>query len=554
MPDDTTETTAPAETPAAPGPTHPPGTAAAVPPPASSSRTLEELTRDLGERRSRYLGMGGPDAIAKQHSRNKLTARERIERLFDNGTFVEFGLLAHQHSMHVAETQPDRTPADGVVTGEGLVDGRRVYCAAYDFTVMAGSMGMIGEQKVARLRERSLLNGIPMIWLLDSAGARIQEAAGSTFAGSGNVFYEQVLMSGVVPQVAAMLGPCAAGTAYIPGLADFVPMVKGTSSMSLGGARLVKAATGEDTTDHDMGGSQVHCYQSGVGDNEVEDDDACIAIVKEWLSYVPQNNREQPPRRVTQDPRDRRLDDIGKIVPANPRAAYDMRKVIKRLVDDGEYLEIKPTWARNLVTAFGRFDGRPVGIVANQPMVKGGILDVDSADKAARFITFCDAFNIPLLFLQDVPGFIIGTEVEKQGIIRHGAKMLYAVSEATVPKITVVMRKAYGAGYFVMCGRGYKPDRLVAWPTAEISVMGPEGAVNIIFNKVVEASDDPERTRAELVEQVRKSIDPYIAASWAMVDDVIDPADTRRVINDALDGAATKRLERPWRKHGVPPV
>jgi acetyl-CoA carboxylase carboxyltransferase component len=554
MPDETTAAPAAAETAATPGPTYPAGTAAAGPPPASSTHTLEELTAELHERRARYLGMGGPEAIAKQHSRHKLTARERIDRLCDPGTFVEFGLLAHQHSMHVADTQPDRTPADGVVTGEGLIDGRRIYCAAYDFTVMAGSMGMVGEQKVSRLRERSLLNGIPMIWLLDSAGARIQEAAGSTFAGSGSVFYEQVLMSGVVPQVAAMLGPCAAGTAYIPGLADFVPMVKGTSSMSLGGARLVKAATGEDTTDHDMGGSQVHCYQSGVGDNEVEDDDACIAIVKEWLSYVPQNNREQPPRRITQDPRDRRLDDIGKIVPANPRAAYDMRKVIKRLVDDGHYLEIKPTWARNLVTAFGRFDGRPMGIVANQPMVKGGILDVDSADKAARFITFCDAFNIPLLFLQDVPGFIIGTEVEKEGIIRHGAKMLYAVSEATVPKITVVMRKAYGAGYFVMCGRGYKPDRLVAWPTAEISVMGPEGAVNIIFNKVVEASDDPDRTRAELVEQVRASIDPYIAASWAMVDDVIDPADTRRVINDALDGAATKRLERPWRKHGVPPV
>ena len=539
---------------ATPGAMSPAGMQAAGPPPAPGTRTLEELTAELHERKERYLAMGGPDAIAKQHSRGKLTARERIERLFDPGTFVELGLLAHQHSMHVTDTQPDKTPADGVVTGEGLIDGRRAYCAAYDFTVMAGSMGMIGEQKVTRLREKSLLNGVPMIWLLDSAGARIQEAAGSTFAGSGNVFYEQVLMSGVVPQVAAMMGPCAAGTAYIPGLADFVPMVKGTSSMSLGGARLVKAATGEDTTDHAMGGSQVHCYQSGVGDNEVEDDDACIAIVKEWLSFVPQNNREQPPRRPTEDPRDRRLDDIGKLVPANPRAAYDMRTVIKRLVDDGHYLEIKPTWAKNIVTALGRFDGRAVGIIANQPMVKGGILDVDSADKAARFISFCDAFNIPLLFLQDVPGFIIGSEVEKQGIIRHGAKMLYAVSEATVPKVTVVLRKAYGAGYFVMCGKGYKPDRIVAWPTAEISVMGPEGAVNIIFNKVVEASDDPERTRAELVAQVRASIDPYIAASWAMVDDVIDPADTRLVINDALDAAATKRLERPWRKHGVRPV
>ncbi len=527
---------------------------APTPPAAPAPPTLEGLTADLRARQARNLGMGGEAAIARQHSRHKLTARERLERLFDPGTFVEFGRLAHQHSMHVTDTQPDRTPADGCITGEGLVDGRRVYCAAYDFTVMAGSMGMIGEQKVGRLRHKALLNGHPMIWLLDSAGARIQEAAGSTFAGSGQLFYEQVQMSGVVPQIAAMMGPCSAGTAYIPGLADFVPMVKGTSSMSLGGARLVKAATGEEVTDHDMGGSQVHCYQSGVGDIEVEDDEACIALVRQFLSYIPSNNRELTPAVPTEDPRDRRLEDIGKIVSANPRTAYDIRKVIKRLVDDGKFLEIKPTWARNLVTALGRFDGRSVGIVANQPMVKGGVLDIDSADKAARFITFCDAFNIPLLFLQDVPGFIVGSDVERQGIIRHGAKMLYAVSEATVPKVTVVLRKAYGAGYFVMCGRGYQPDTLVAWPTAEISVMGPDGAVNILFNKVIEASDDPERTRAELVGEVRKSIDPYIAASWAMVDDIIDPADTRRVINDALDAAATKKLERPWRKHGVPPV
>lgn len=516
--------------------------------------SLEELTAELHRRRERNLQMGGPEAIAKQHARGKLTARERIALLFDEGTFVEFGILAHQHSMHTTDIQPDRTPADGVVTGEGLVDGRRVLCAAYDFTVMAGSMGMVGEQKVARLRQKALLYGLPMVWLLDSAGARIQEAAGSTFAGSGALFYEQVQMSGVVPQIAAMMGPCAAGTAYIPGLADFVPMVKGTSSMSLGGARLVEAATGEKTTDHEMGGSHVHCYVSGVGDLEVEDDAACIAAIREFLSYVPSNNRETPPIRPTNDPPDRRLDDIFKIVPANPRAAYDMRKVIKRLVDDGQWMEIKPTWARNIVIGFGRFAGQSVGIVASQPMVKGGALDIDAADKAARFITFCDAFNIPLLFLQDVPGFIVGTEVEKQGIIRHGAKMLYAVSEATVPKVTVVVRKAYGAGYYVMCGRGYQPDTLVAWPTAEISVMGPEGAVNIIFNKQIAAAPDPEAARRQFVEAVRKTIDPYVAASWAMVDDIIDPRDTRKVVIEALATARTKRLERPWRKHGVPPV
>ena len=400
----------------------------------SETPSLDALTAALGDRRARSLAMGGEERVAQQHARHKLTARERIDLLFDTGTFVEFGLLAHQHSMTGAVTEPERTPADGVVTGEGLVDGRRVYCAAYDFTVMAGSMGMVGEQKVARLRRKALLNRLPMIWLLDSAGARIQEAAGSTFAGSGALFFEQVQMSGVVPQVAAMLGPCAAGTAYIPGLADFVPMVKDTSSMSLGGARLVKAATGEETTDHDMGGSQVHCYISGVGDLEVDDDAACIAAVRDFLSFMPSNNREQPPRRDSADRRDRRIDDIEKIVPTNPRAAYDMRNVVKRVADDGNVFEVKPTFARNIITALVRLNGRPAGIVANQPMIKGGALDIDAADKAARFIWLCDAFNVPLVFLQDVPGFIVGTEVEKQGIIRHGAKMLYAVSEATVPE------------------------------------------------------------------------------------------------------------------------
>ena len=520
----------------------------------SEPRSLEELTAELQERKQRNQQMGGEEAIAKQHGRNKLTARERVGLLFDPGSFVESGILAHQHSMHTTTSEPEKTPADGVITGEGLVDGRRVYCAAYDFTVMAGSMGMIGEQKVARLRAKALLNRLPMVWLLDSAGARIQEAAGSTFAGSGALFYEQVQMSGVVPQVAAMLGPCAAGTAYIPGLADFVPMVKETSSMSLGGARLVKAATGEETTDHAMGGSQIHCHVSGVGDLEVDDDTACIAAVKRFLGHLPSNCDQAPPRRETGDPRDRRIDDIAKLVPTNPRAAYDMRKVLRRLVDDSDVFEIKPTWAKNIITAFARFDGRSVGIVASQPMQKGGALDIDAADKAARFITMCDAYNVPLLFLQDVPGFIVGTEVERQGIIRHGAKMLYAVSEATVPKVTVVLRKAYGAGYYVMCGRGYEPDTLVAWPGAEISVMGPEGAVDIIFAKQVAAAEDPQAARAQFVETVRGTIDPYVAASWAMLDDIIDPADTRRVICDAFDAAQTKQSQRAPRRHGIPPV
>jgi acetyl-CoA carboxylase carboxyltransferase component len=361
-------------------------------------------------------------------------------------------------------------------------------------------------------------------------------------------------MSGVIPQVAAMLGPCAAGTAYIPGLADFVPMVKGTSSMSLGGARLVKAATGEDVTDHEMGGSQVHCYESGVGDNEVADDEECLATVRRFLSYLPAHNQEAPPWRPTDDPADRPVEGLDKLVPVSPRAAYDVRKVIQRIADRDSWFEIKPTWAKNLVVGFARMAGHPIGFVANQPLFKGGILDVDAADKAARFIRMCDAFNVPLVYLVDVPGFMVGSAVEKEGIIRHGAKMLYATSEATVPKITVVMRKAYGAGYFVMCGKGYQPDLLVAWPFAEISVMGPEGAVNIIFNKQIEAAEDPDATRSQLTQTIREQISPYIAAGWAMIDDVIEPAETRSAIAKGLEQAAGKRIDRPWRKHGNIPV
>jgi len=493
--------------------------------------------------------MGGEEKIAQQHERGKLTARERIDLLFDPGTFVELGLLAH------ARDGSDNTPADGVVTGHGNVDGRQVWVIAYDFTVMAGSMGAVGEQfKATRVRELALRYRKPIVWLLDSAGARIQEAAGSTFAGSGWLFADQVVMSGVVPQVAAMLGPCAAGTAYIPGLADFVPMVKGTSSMSLGGARLVKAATGEEVTDHDMGGSQVHCYESGVGDNEVEDDANCIALVRRFLSYLPSSNTDEPPYVDAGDPPDRLVDELAKIVPVSPRTAYDVRKVVRAIFDRDSWLEVKPTWAKNIVIGLARAGGHAVGVVANQPMQKGGVLDSDAADKAARFIRMCDAFNVPLVYLMDVPGFLVGSQVEKEGIIRHGAKMLYATAEATVPKVTVIMRKAYGAGYFVMCGKGYSPDTIVAWPFAEISVMGPEGAVNIIFNKQVEAADNPEETRAKLVETIRAQITPYLAAGLAMIDDVIDPAETRRVIVNGLEQARGKKVDRPWRKHGNIPV
>jgi acetyl-CoA carboxylase carboxyltransferase component len=509
----------------------------------------------LEEKRANNLAMGGAERIQRQHSQNKLTVRERLDLLFDEGTFVEMGLLAHHQSQSPA-MQGKNTPADGVVTGVGEVDGRKVAVIAYDFTVMAGSMGQVTEIKATRLREIALRERIPLVWLIDSAGARIQEATGSMFAATGHLFKEEVIMSGVIPQVAAMMGPGAAGTAYIPGLADFVPMVKGTSNMALAGPHLVKAAVGEDVTAEDMGGSKVHCKISGVADVEVPDDGACIQSIKSYLGFFPSSNLEKPPVAQTSDPIDRRVEELYDIVPANPRQAYDVHKVIAALVDDGDFFPMKPDWARSLVTGFARFGGRPVGIVANQPNFLGGAIDVNAADKAARFVWLCDAFHIPLVFLMDCPGFLVGSAVEKQGIIRHGSKMLFAVAEATVPKITVVTRKGYGAGYYVMNGRAYEPDVIVGWPTAEISVMGPEGAVNIIFRKQIEALPEEQRNdaRNNMVQTIRDQISPYVAAGWAFLDDLIDPADTRSVIGRGLEDAANKHVERPWRKHGVLPV
>src|SRR3989338_7660179 len=514
---------------------------------------MKDLVEDVKARRQRALAMGGPEAIAKQHADGKMTVRERVDRLFDPGSFNEIGILA-THANIVPAMRGKETPADGVVTGFGKISGRHASVIAYDFTVMAGSMGRTGEVKCNRTREIALTKRMPMIWLIDSAGARIQEAIGSTFAQSGFLFREESIMSGGVPMVAAMMGPGAAGTAYIPALADFVPMVKGTSHMALGGPPLVKAIVGEDITAEELGGSKVHTEISGVADLEVADDAACIDAIKEYLSYFPGSNLEQPPIVPSDDPADRMDEALLSIVPDSARRAYDMKTVIAHIVDGGRVFEIKPGWAKNLITALARMGGRPVGIVANQPMVLGGALDVDSADKAARFIMLCDAFHIPLLFLQDVPGFLVGSKVERQGIIRHGAKMLYAVSEATVPKVTVVLRKAYGAGYFVMCGKAYEPDLIVAWPTAEISVMGPEGGTNIIFRKEIAAAPSPDEERARRVEEFRKLINPYVAAGGAFIDDLIDPRETRPVVIRALEMAQTKKIERPWKKHGVVPV
>jgi acetyl-CoA carboxylase carboxyltransferase component len=545
-----------------------PGAAEPSPPepnPAKPASLLRPLAEDLEERRARIRLGGGEEKIAAQHAREKLTARERVALLIDadeatgKSTFVELGIHGKPHFSQRAMDGVD-APADGVITGYGKVDGRLTAVCAYDFTVMAGSMGMTGELKVTRLRELALRERIPFVWLLDSAGARVQEAAGAMFAGSGHLFREEVVMSGVIPQIAALMGPCAAGTAYIPGLADFVPMVKGRGSMALAGPHLVRAAIGEDVTQEELGGSRVHCRKSGVGDMEVADDEQCIERIKQYLSYMPQNCEQKPPIRAggvggaKPDPIDRREEGLLDVLPESNRKPYDMYEVIRAIVDDGEYFDIKAQWAKTIITCFARFGGRPVGIVANQPKQLGGILDNDSADKAARFVNLCNAFAVPLVFIQDVPGFMVGTKVEAEGIIRHGAKMLHAVANATVPKITVITRKAYGAGYYVMNGRAYEPDLIVAWPSAEISVMGAEGVVEIAFRKQVDAAEDPQAKKAELVDGFRKIFDVYVAAGNDVIDDVIDPRETRETICRALEMSQNKKVERPWKRHGVVPV
>ncbi len=528
------------------------------------SKTMRERVEELHKLRAQKLQMGGEARIARQKAKGKLHARERLALLFDPGTFEELGLLAASNGNLPDEEEADKpSPADGVITGIGEVDGRPVAAAVYDFTVFGGSIGEVGERKVTRLRDLALKSRIPMVWLVDSAGARLDASSGidprriAGFADTGYLFREQVTLSGVVPQVAAMVGPGAAGTAYIPALADFVPMVKGTSSIAIGGPYLVESVVGEKVTEEELGGSKIHNELSGVADAEYPDDATCLSAIREYLSFFPSHCEEKPPLKPSADPVDRQEEKLLDIVPANARQAYDVHKVISAVVDDGRFFALKPRWARNLVTGLGRVGGYPVGIVANNPMFYGGVLDVNAADKAARFVSLCDAFGIPLVFLQDVPGFMVGTKVEQQGIIRHGAKMLYAVASATVPKLTVVLRKGYGAGYYVMNGRAYEPDLLVAWPGAEVGVMGPEGIVSIAARKMLQAAESEEAAKAmkeELAAGLRGHISIYRTAALGMVDDVIDPRETRRVLYRALKRAWNKKVERPFRRRPISPV
>ena len=521
--------------------------------------SMRELVAELEKKRAIAREMGGADKVQKQHDRGKLSARERLARFFDDGAFLEVGMHGTQMGLAAGPDGSDKPAADAVVCGFGKVDGRMVCCAAYDFTVKGGSIGYTGEEKVTRLRAMALKGRWPMVWFVDSGGARIDPGSShpdmiSLFAGSGHLFREQVVMSGVVPQVAAMVGPGAAGTAYIPGLADYVPMVKNVGSLALGGPALVKAVTGQDISEQELGGSKIHCETSGVGDGEFDSDDACIAATKKYLSFFPSNCDESPPELPVTDPIERRDEALLDLLPESTRKPYDMYKLIRSIVDHGDYLDIKPKWARSIITCLARIGGRPVGIVANQPNYLGGILDVDSADKAARFMQLCDAFNVPLVFLQDVPGFMVGSKVEHAGIIRHGAKMLHVMSAATVPKISVVVRKAYGAGYYVMCGRAYEPDLIVSWPTGEISVMGAEGMVGIAARKLFGGMEPPPEVKQQIAATIQQHIDINKVAGWGLIDDVIDPRDTRKVLATGLRLSWNRTVERPARKRGIIPV
>ncbi|MEQ1878969.1 MAG: acyl-CoA carboxylase subunit beta, partial [Bdellovibrionia bacterium] len=480
---------------------------------------MHEELKKLEERRRQILEMGGADRVARQKERGKMTARERIGYLLDPETFLEYGM----HATQMGTPRKDLVPADAVVTGTGQVNGRTIAVIAYDFTVKGGSIGRVGDAKCRRLREIALKQRIPIVWLIDSAGARIEpedrmQDGVSLFADSGDLFRDQVFMSGVIPQIAAMMGPGAAGTGYIPGLADFVPMVDGTSSMALAGPALVRAAVGEIIDEQALGGAKIHCTQSGMGDYLAKDDKDCLEAIKEYLSFFPSSNLDKPPQTAVTDPANRRDEELLKLLPQSSRGAYDMYQLIRSIADHGKFFEIKAKFAKNIITGFTRMGGNSVGIVANNPKHLGGVLDLDSADKAARFINLCDSFNIPLLYLVDVPGFMVGSKMEAQGIIRHGAKMLFATANASVPKITVIVRKGYGAGYYVMCGKHYEPDLLVAWPGAEVAVMGADGMIGIHALKMDGIDNMPEELRNKMRAQIQSEIDIYKTAGWDGID------------------------------------
>jgi methylmalonyl-CoA decarboxylase subunit alpha len=509
---------------------------------------MNELTAEMEERRKRIAKGGGDARIARQHEAGKMTARERLDALLDEDSFVEVGAF-------VEPLRDDlEAPGEGVVTGYGTIDGRTVFVFSQDFTVLGGSLGKMHAQKVCRVMDLAVQNGCPIIGLNDSAGARIQEGV-DALSGYGEVFYRNAVYSGVVPQLSAILGPCAGGAVYSPALTDFVLMARDTSYMFITGPDVIRSVTKEVVTFADLGGAEVHARRSGVAHVVADDDAGVLALLRTLLTFLPQSAKERPPARVTRDPDDRATPELARIVHPDQRWSYAMHDVIVAVVDDRRFFEVQPEFARNIVTGFAHLGGGAVGIVANNPRHLAGTLTIDASDKAARFIRTCDAFNVPIVTFVDVTGFLPGVAQEHAGIIRHGAKMLYAYAEATVPKITVVTRKSYGGAYLAMNSRDMGADVVLAWPTAAIAVMGAEGAANVVFRKEIAASPDPAATREAKIAEYRQAFDnPYLAAGRGYVDDVIDPQDTRRLLVRHLRMLADKRVERPFKRHGNMPL
>lgn len=514
---------------------------------------MSDVSDTLRAYREEALKGGGEDRITKQHEKGKLTARERLDLLLDKGSFQELGMFVRHQSTDFG-LEKKRYPGDGVVTGYGTIDGRLVFVFAQDFTVLGGSLSKSNAEKICKIMDHAMRVGAPIIGLNDSGGARIQEGV-SSLGGYADIFLRNTLASGVVPQVSVVMGPCAGGTVYSPAITDFTLMVKGTSYMFVTGPGVVKTVTHEDVSYEDLGGASAHATKSGVAHFACENEVEAIDTVKRLLSYIPQNNLEDPPRASCDDPVDRGDPELDSVVPENPIKPYDMHEVITRVVDGGEFLEVQQQFATNIVVGFGRFNGQSAGIVANEPSHLAGVLDIDSSVKGARFVRFCDAFNIPLVVFEDVPGFLPGTEQEWGGIIRHGAKLLYAFCEATVPRITVITRKAYGGAYDVMNSKHIRGDINLAWPTAEIAVMGPKGAVKIIFKKEMAGAEDADAAEEKLIEEYRqKFANPYVAAEQGYIDNVIEPRTTRYHIIRALGMLDTKVDSNPKKKHGNIPL
>ena len=510
---------------------------------------MQDILEELERRRGRARLGGGEKRIATQHAKGKLTARERIDLLLDEGTFEEFDMFVEHRATEFGMAE-QKIPGDGVVTGWGCIGGRQVFVFSKDFTVFGGSLSGAHASKIVKIQRQAMKVGAPVIGIYDAGGARIQEGVES-LAGYADIFLENVMASGVVPQISVIMGPCAGGDVYSPAMTDFIFMVKDTSYMYVTGPDVVRAVTHEEVTHEELGGARVHAARSGVADGAFDNDLEALSQVRRLVDFLPLSNREKPPLRSSYDEPDREEPSLDTLVPADADKPYDIKELILKVVDEADFFEVSPDWAKNIVTGFARMDGQPVGVVANQPLALAGVLDIDASRKAARFVRFCDAFQFPIVTFVDVPGFMPGTRQEYGGLITHGAKLLFAYAEATVPKVTLITRKAYGGAYDVMSSKHLRGDVNYAWPTAEIAVMGAKGAVEIIFRK---DASDPEKLKAREAEYKARFANPFVAASLGYLDDVIMPRETRRRIVRALKGLKTKQLQNPWKKHDNIPL